>query len=1687
MKNTTETVATTGLLVRVLGPVTVERAGVEVDVGGPRQQRLLGVLALHAGRSVGLDTLLDAVFDGDPPTSAVSTFRTYVSRLRRSLENGGAADALQIVVTTSAGYRLDLDAVRVDAVVAAELHERATERLRAGEPATASALAGEALALWRGQPFGGLAAEHWAAPEAARLAELEIALTEVRARALLDGGGVSDATTILEGLVVAHPLRESSVRLLIVARYRGGQHAAALEAVRSFRDVLADQTGLDPSPEFDQLERMVLERDPRLDRTAPGRRARGYVLREVVGRSPLGLVHRAEQPTIGREVAVTVVPPARADDPAFVRSFEARAQLLASVEHPNVTPVYDWWREPGGAYLVTRLVDGSSLEERLRDGPLVRAAVVEMLTALAAGLAVAHERGVVHGGLEAGSIRFDGAGNPYLQGFALTDPEGGPTGDLAALADLGALALGLHAAPAADADDPLHAVLGRVVRPGGDPETRGAIASMAALAAALRPRSSPFREAGGAVVTADDAAAGPAVVGPNPYRGLAAFRESDEAAFFGRDALTDELDAALRRTGVVALVGPSGSGKSSVVRAGLVPRLRGRGAFVTTMVPGRRPLAELELALARVAAVPTEGLADELREDPGVLAARATSLLPDGDGDVVLVVDQAEELLTLADDAERDAFLEALHLAVAGADRRFRLVLTLRADLLAAALEHRRAGGLLRGHSVMVTPMTPEELHEATTAPANAAGMRFEPELAAAVVADAVRSPRSLPMVQFALTELFTAAEAGGEAMTLARYRELGGIEAVLGQRAEEVFGSLAVDQQEHARAMFRRLVQIGSGDTVTRRRALLGELATVPSEVVDAFGSARLVSFGHDEATREPTVEVTHEALLREWRRLAAWVEAERDDLRVLGHLTVSADEWLASGRSGDELYRGARLEAARDFVADRAGELTEAETAFFAASVDADRRRTETEQGRVRRLRRLVAGLTVAAVVAVAAGGAALVSRGEAAERAADAEIAALVSATSVAAELSPGLATRLALEAFARDDRPSTRSAMLTALGADPRLVQSFFSNRDAVCGRETDGTVAYLIEDEDGWFGELRRLEDNSEVRSDIRFDTPEPPTCVVPDAAGDRMLLERGTAIEAWDVTTGERVGQVEGRFFSGNAATILPNGEVLVVQPFERTFTRYAFDGLRPIDGSTRQLRYPLELGIAVPKVSRDGSLVVAIGEARDQVDVVPVTGDGEVVTVEPGPVVEILALASRRTVAGTTGSGVVLASVDDPSDVRRITTFGTPVDRAGFGFSANPGESVLAVPTTAGLELVDLATGRLLGTPVPMTTPTVLWWVDDRRVIAGGEGIGALLVDVAATSRLGRVGQSYDGPVQVATRAPDRSGWVTIATLPGPGIWHGPDGEQVALEPETPLDPAAAGFGFTAMALSGGRSLTVDLPARVATIRRGDEVLHEMPLDALPPEMDDNMRPPRINGEQATLQFADIDATTTTVVVLDLAEGLVLNMTTRDLDEYVTNTASLVDGDHLVGFVDDRVGRFTAGAEEVWLTPASLLRRDALASTTDASLVAWGYADGSVGVADGATGEELRVLVGPNTGEILQIDFIGDSDRLVVNHTDGSLLVWDAGAGQLEGLLDQPDDALWRAEILDDGATLSYATTGGIFRELPLDPQVWFEEVCANRAAELTVDELRSVVPGATQVTPTGCPPSEDLVLDDP
>ena len=511
--------------------------------------------------------------------------------------------------------------------------------------------------------------------------------------------------------------------------------------------------------------------------------------------------------------------------------------------------------------------------------------------------------------------------------------------------------------------------------------------SVAEFAAALSLAAAESAElADSASVPTDTTNGGAAVVAasvevPNPYKGLRAFLEADAEDFFGRDALVEELLAMLDTRRLVAVVGPSGSGKSSVVRAGVVPALH-RGDlsgsaewFVASVIPGVDPLEELETALLRVAVDPPPRLINELRADERGLIRVVEQILPSDDSELVLVVDQFEELFTLAEPDACRAFLAALAAAIASPQSRLRAIVTLRADFYDRPLQEPQIGPLVRTGTVAVVPLAGDELERAIVAPAARVGVDSEQGLVAKMIAEVTDQPGSLPLLQYALTELFERRD--GTTMTLRAYRELGSVTGALAGRAEGIYRDMDPAHQDAARQLFARLITPGEGTEDTRRRARRSELRTVPKQVIDEYGSARLLSFDRDEASREPTVEVAHEALIREWPRLRRWVVDDREALRVLRHIDESARAWDASTRDPGDLYRGARLAGALEWADAERFPLSPLEEAFLAASKDerdaelaAERQRIWEQARQNRRLRRMLVVVGVALVAAVLGG---------------------------------------------------------------------------------------------------------------------------------------------------------------------------------------------------------------------------------------------------------------------------------------------------------------------------------------------------------------------------------------------------------------------------------------------------------------------------------------------------------------------------------------------------------------------------------------------------------------------------------------------------------------------------------------------------------------------------------------------
>jgi len=1047
----------------VLGSIAARVDGQEAPIGGPRQRRLLAALVVADGRVVSTGQLADAVWadEASPPPAAERTLQSYVSRLRTALGDGQ-------VIGEPSGYRLDLcngavDAHRFSALVTAA---------SSAPPETALRLLDEALALWRGPAYAEFAHEDWVRPVAAGLEESRLVALERRVQARLDLGQHAEVVPELEVLAREHPLRERFQAQLMVALHRSGRQGEALRSYRRHRSTLAEETGLVPSRELVDLERRIALDDPSLAFVTAGRVARGYVLADEIGVGSFGTVYRAVQPSVGREVAVKVVKPELADDPAYVRRFETEARLVARLEHPHIVPLYDFWREPGGAYLVFRYVRGGTAASR-HAGPWPLDDVDRLATEVGAALGIAHAAGVTHRDLKPANVLFDESGNWYLSDFGIATD--GP--DLGAVGELRSAGSPLYASPeqardgvAAAASDQyaLGVMLWELLA--GRPPFHGdnvselfrrkfeapvpplleyradvpaPVADVLQRATSVHPAdryptmadfvlawTDAVRRTEWANVTLEHADVGDAAGASmatltklglgevNPYTGLRPFDEADAASFFGREDDTEALTALVLAHGFSAVVGPSGSGKSSLVRAGLVPRLRDKGSLVAVVIPGADPVAQLLDALREVT----------IGDHPPRTVAEALAAAVPAQGELVVVLDQFEELWTLAAADQRDEVLTALT-----ASPGVRVVVTIRADFYDRPLADPVIGPHVREATFALTPLTPVELERAITAPASRVGVRLEAGLVADLVADVSAHPASLPLLQYALTELYDHRD--GATMTVAAYEAMGRLAGAMTARAETV---CAAATAEHSRRLFTRLVTPGEGVEDTRHRARMSELAAVPASVIDAYGAARLLTFDVDPATREPTVEVAHEALLRHWPRLRAWLDEDRDGLRLHRHLSDSALTWEAAGRPVADLYRGARLESAATWSETNDDSLTALERDYLHEARRRARRSRRLARGAVTAISALLVLALVAAVLAFVqqrrADDKAAEARSErdtarAVRRDADTRRIAAESRNVQSENLS--LSLLLAREANSRADDPATRSALQSAL--------------------------------------------------------------------------------------------------------------------------------------------------------------------------------------------------------------------------------------------------------------------------------------------------------------------------------------------------------------------------------------------------------------------------------------------------------------------------------------------------------------------------------------------------------------------------------------------------------------------------------------------------------------------------------
>ncbi|MCS6846200.1 MAG: hypothetical protein RMN52_00625 [Anaerolineae bacterium] len=575
---------------------------------------------------------------------------------------------------------------------------------------------------------------------------------------------------------------------------------------------------------------------------------------------------------------------------------------------------------------------------------------------------------------------------------------------------------------------------------------------------------------------------------PSPFLGLSFYDVGDADLFFGREKLTATLISHLHFTGkgegdgirggprFLAVVGASGSGKSSLVRAGVVATLQGKkplaeGALPAgcrdwlyhIITPTDNPLKALAVSLIPDPgrAIEANRLAEGFLESDHVLDTVARQLAGGAKRRLLLVVDQFEELFTICKDKTlRRAFVDnVLYAASDEHDGPLAALIALRADFYAQCFDFDNLRETLAKRQVTVGPMSADELRRAIEEPARGNGLEFESGLVDLLLRDAGDEPGALPLLSHALLETWKRRR--GRKLTLQGYQDAGGVRGAIAKTADSTLAQLTPAQQASARRIFVRLTELGEGTQDTRRRVPLSDLAgseqeaSMVTSVLKTLADARLITTDRD-ATGSETAEVAHEALIREWPALRAWLEEDRADERIRRQLADDARQWVRLGRDPGALYRGARLAQAREWADKTAGyaaldaQSREFLEASHAAAVreaeehearqqrelEAARKVVETERRSAKRARQFVAVLLLVVLVAIGFAVWAIVQTQHAQRQATISQSRALAAQAKYQQELRPDLGLLLSVASLRMADTVEARGSLLDAWQANLR---------------------------------------------------------------------------------------------------------------------------------------------------------------------------------------------------------------------------------------------------------------------------------------------------------------------------------------------------------------------------------------------------------------------------------------------------------------------------------------------------------------------------------------------------------------------------------------------------------------------------------------------------------------------------
>jgi WD40 repeat protein/class 3 adenylate cyclase len=1169
----------------------------------------------------------------------------------------------------------------------------------------------------------------------------------------------------------------------------------------------------------------------------------------------------------------------------------------------------------------------------------------------------------------------------------------------------------------------------------------------------------------------------PGEVTPNPYKGLRAFDEGDAEDFFGREDLVDELVGRVRATRFLAVVGPSGSGKSSVVRAGLIPALR-RGAVdgsedwsIVDMFPGAHPLEGLEAAMIRATPDPPPSLIEQLERDERGLHRAVLRLLPSDGSELVIVIDQFEEVFTLVEDeAVRNHFLGSLEAAATDPRSRLRIVITLRADFYDRPLLYRGFAELFKTRVEAVVPLSAEQLERAISGPAKRVDVSLEPGLVAAMLADVAEEPGALPLMEYALTELFDRRD--GRMLTLASYREIGGVSGALGRRADELYGDLNDEAKEAARQLFLRLVALGEGSEDTRRRAARSEIASLDIDekpmttAIDAFGAARLLSFDRDAATGEPTIELAHEALLTAWAGLHRWIDAAREDLRTERRLAAAAKDWIDADRDPSFLLAGSRLEQGEAWQAGSGIAATPEEHAYIEASAEERERQGAEEAARAeherdlerRSVRRLRAVIVVLAVASLVAGALTVFATGER-DRAESEErtaVARELAAASVAnLDVDPERSVLLALEAIDTTRQvdgsvlPEAEEAMHRAVTAS-RIVLTA-PDAGGELDWSPDGTFvtegpenSRMIEIRDASTGEIvRSWEGHDPDVNDVRFS---------PDGS---MLATAGDdgALRIWNPASGEAIstvlgeGMVWGPSFDADgtlvAAAWPEEGTIRIVDPTTGAIVStipepdFPFDTALSPDGAQVAVGMGSNPDGSVFDVAT-GSPVFDLTGHRYPINSVSWSPDGRwIATGANDSSVQVWEAQSERLEAKLVGHTGIVTTVDWARDSRRLVTGGS-----------DGTARVWEIDDAEGREVLTLSAQQTRSGTYAAFSP------DGRRVLTGDQAITAIKIwDV-----------TLDGDAQVANLPTDELSPVDIAYLAdgrivapsdqgAAKIWDLQEGPIATIGPGAGSD---RGVWRIESSPNGGRIATVRVFSPILSVWDAEtqEIAFEVDLRGEISAIDWSPDGSYLVASTFTERATVFDADGKQVAVLD-EDGEILGVAFsadgRSIATAVTQPQN--PAENRVVLWDWEAERVLGTIEPVGAT--------AVAFDPRGSELAVARSDGRVDI-HSLPGLERSRSFEAHSGPVNEIVYGPDGARIATAGEDATVRLFDTATGRQQLVLRGHTYLVTGIAFSPDGTNLASAAPDGLVRVWELDLDGLIEIARRNVTRGLSDDECR-------------------------